>query len=56
MPKYRVCMNYFIDVPDEELEGIEGTTAEIAHDAQQFIDEFAYESYCSMIERMGEDE
>lgn len=56
MPKYRVCMNYIIDIPDEELEDARGAVAEISDDAQWFIDQYARESYCSMVERMDKDE
>ena len=55
MPKYLVQMNYFLDIPDEELEDVMEDTVEIADDAQSFIDEFAYESCCSWVERDGED-
>lgn len=55
MPKYRVCMNYLVDIPDEELEDARAVT-EIAEDAQWFIDNYAYESYCPVVEKMGEDE
>lgn len=54
--KYMVCMNYIVDIPDEELEDARGAVTEIAEDAQWFIDSYAYESYCSMVEKMGEDE
>ena len=40
--EYRVCMHYIIDIPDGEGAG----EAEIAEDAQRFIDEYARESYC----------
>lgn len=55
MPKYLVQMSYFLDIPDEELEDVMEDTVEIANDAQSFIDEFAYESHCSWVERDGED-
>ena len=55
MPKYLVQMNYFLDIPDEELEDVMEDTVEIADDAQSFIDEFAYKSCCSWVERDGED-
>lgn len=54
--KYRVCMNYIIDIPDGEIDGEMVSTEEIAEDAQWFIDEYARESYCSMVEMTGEDE
>lgn len=49
-------MHYLIDIPNDEMEDREGATAEIAEDAQWFIDNYAYESYCSMVEKMGESE
>ena len=55
MPKYLVKMCYLLDIPDEELEDVMEDTVEIANDAQSFIDEFAYESFCSWVERDGED-
>ena len=55
MPKYLVQMSYFLDIPDEELEDVMEDTVEIADDAQSFIDEFAYESHCSWVERDGDD-
>lgn len=54
--KCRVCMHYLIDIPNDELEDREGVTAEIAEDAKWFIDNYAYESYCSMVEKVGESE
>ena len=54
--KYRVCMHYIIDIPDREIDGERVSTAEIAEDAQWFIDNYAYESYYSMVEEMGESE
>jgi hypothetical protein len=54
--KYRACMHYIIDIPDGEIDGERVSTAEIAEDAQWFIDSYAYESHCSMVEKMGEDE
>mgnify|MGYP007099429652 FL=1 len=55
MSKYLVQMCYILDIPDKELEDVMEDTMEIANDAQSFIDEFAYESYCSWVERDGED-
>ena len=55
MPKYLVQMCYILDIPDKELEDVMEDTVEIANDAQSFIDEFAYESWCSWVERDGED-
>lgn len=49
-------MHYIIDIPDKDLEDARGATAEIAEDAQWFIDQYARESYCSMVEKMGESE
>lgn len=49
-----VCMNYIIDIPDGETDGERVSTAEIAEDAQRFIDEYARESYCSMVEMIEE--
>ena len=54
--KYRVCMHYIIDIPDGEIDDEKVSTAEIVEDAQWFIDEYARESYCSMVEMVGEDE
>lgn len=56
MPKFSVRMDYFINVPDEEFEDARGAVSEIAEDAQCFIDQYAYEFYCSMVERLGDDE
>lgn len=42
--------------PDGEIDGEMVSTTEIAEDAQWFIDEYARESYCSMVEMTGEDE
>lgn len=39
--KYRVCMYHIIDIPDGEIDGEKASTAEIAEDAQRFIDEYA---------------
>ncbi len=55
MPKYRVCMHYILDIPDEELEDARGATAEIADDAQWFIDNYAFESYHTMVEELDDD-
>lgn len=54
--KYNACMKYIIDVPDAEFDDVTKAVKEIADDAQWFIDEYAMESYCSMVERPGEDE
>lgn len=54
--KYMVCMNYIVDIPDEELEDARGAVAEITEDAQWFIDQYERESYCSMVKKVGEDE
>lgn len=50
--KYMVCMNYILDIPDGECED----AREIAEDAKWFIDQYAYESFYSRVERMDEDE
>lgn len=53
--KYRVCMNYILDVPDKELDAWK-PAEKIADDAKWLIDQYARESYCSMVETVGEDE
>ncbi|WP_368134211.1 hypothetical protein [Collinsella bouchesdurhonensis] len=53
--KCRVCLNYILDVPDKDLYARE-TAEKIADDAKWLIDQYARESYCSMVETVGEDE
>lgn len=51
--KYRVCMNYILDVPDKE---VDASAEKIADDAKWLIDNYAYESYYSFVERLDDDE
>lgn len=51
--KCRVCLNYLLDVPDKE---IDAAAEKIADDAKWLIDNYAYEAYCSFVERLGDDE
>ena len=53
--KYRVCMNYILDVPDKELDAWK-PAERIADDTQWFIDNYAYESYYSFVERLDDDD
>lgn len=53
--KYMVCMNYILDVPDKELDAWK-PAAKIADDVQRFIDNYAYKSYYSFVERLDDDD
>lgn len=51
--KCRVCLNYILDVPDKE---VDASAEKIADDAKWLIDNYAYEAYCSFVERLDDDD
>lgn len=53
--KCRVCLNYLLDVPDKDIYTREAAE-KIADDAKWLIDNYAYEAYCSFVEKLDDDD
>lgn len=52
--KCRVCLNYLLDVPDEEIDA--SAYKKIVDDAKWLVDNYSHEAYLSFVERLDDDD